>query len=402
MAVTICELDLTKLILKRYTPKIISEIGPCKVKLTLETKEIIAVVDKDPLLQQEMVDAGQEALHKASREIAEELKGFDVDAEKCLKKTGLKTDTLAFALGFEKAYRDAADDAEEAVRDSIEKVWKQFVKNNRDYTKYRLKMGAKVGLSAVGVGAAVAGAIGSAATGAVPALVLSCVGAAKSLSVGIQTVATAMKSAATVYTELRSDLVELKDRYDSMSKASATATEVFTKGLDKFTTVGLNSVKRCEGNLGIFKSKLAGVKTHAHSAAVNLNKLLLNVGKIEDALDATGIEKLVKKLRSDIAKLEKDVDDAISKIEDLTSEVKRGKLNAESMASDIQALKQKIDNRVYTGAALVLDVTGLGADLWGGGMQPKDFEEAANIIGNVATGLGSVKDAFDDYFKNEK
>lgn len=402
MAVTICELDLTKLVLKRYKPVVISDIGPCRIKMTLETKEIIGVVDSDPLLQQEMVDAGQEALEKASRAIADELKGFDIDAQKCLKKTGLKTETLAFAQGFEKAYRDAADEAEESARAGIEKVWKTFAKTNRDYTKYKIKMGAKVGLSAVGIGAAVAGAVGAAATGAVPALVLSCMGAAKSLSAGIQTVAIAMKSASTVYVELRSDLVNLKDRYDDMSKLSATSTEVFIKGLDKFTTVGLNSIKRCESNLSVFKSKLAGVKTHAHSASVSLNKLLLNVGKIEDALNATGIEKLIKKLKNDLAKIEKDIDATIGRVEDLASEVKRGKQSADDMASDIQALKEKIDKRVFTGAAIALDIAGLGADLWGGGMEPKDFEEAANVIGNTASGLSGVREAFEDYFKNEK
>lgn len=87
MPITICEIDLTRLILKKYKPRIITELGPCKVKLTLDTKEIIDVVDDDPLLQQEMVDAGMEALEKAARSIGEELKLFDADADKCLKKT---------------------------------------------------------------------------------------------------------------------------------------------------------------------------------------------------------------------------------------------------------------------------------------------------------------------------
>lgn len=402
MAVTICELDLTKLILKKYKPEVITQIGPCKIKMALETKEIISVVDDDPLLQQEMVDAGQDALEKAAKSIADQLKGFDLDAQKTLKKTGLKTDALAFAQGFEQTYKDAADEAEEAARAGIQKVWKEYTKTHRDFTKYKLKIGAKVSLSAVGVGAAVAGAISSAATANIPALVLSCVGGAKAVSVGLQTVATAMKSTATVYVELRSDILNLKSRYDEMSKMSVTAKEVFAKVVDKFTTVSLTSVKKCEGDLNSFNSKLAGVKTHAHKASVDLNKLLLNAGKVSDAINGTGIEKLINKLKGELAKLEKGIDDTISKVEDLGSEVKRGKLSAVEMAGDLQALRQKFDVRIYTGAAIVIDIAGLGADLWGGGMQPKDFEEAANIIGNVASGLSAVKDGFEDYFKNEK
>ncbi len=402
MAITILELDLTKLILKKYKPQVITEIGPCKIKMTLETKEIIEVVDGDPLLQQEMVDAGQDALEKAAKSLAEELKGFDGDAQKVLKKTGLKSDTLAFAYGFDQAYKNAADEAEEMVRAGLQKVWKEYTKTHRDYTKYKMKIGAKVGLAAVGVGAAVAGAVGAAATGAVPALILSCLGAAKAVSTGLQTVALAMKSAGEVYTGLRSDIVDLKDKYDDLSKLSVTGKEVFAKAIEKFTTVSLNSVKKCETDLGAFQSKLAGIKTHAHTASVGLNKLLLNAGKIEDAIKDTGIEKLIKKLQGELAKVEKSIEDSIAKVEDLGSEVKRGKQAAVDIGADLQKLKQKIDGRVYTGAAIVIDVVGLGADLWGGGMKPKDFEEAANIIGNVASGLSAVKDGFEDYFKNEK
>jgi len=402
MAITILELDLTKLILKKYKPQVITEIGPCKIKMTLETKEIIEVVDKDPLLQQEMVDAGQEALEKAAKLLADELKGFDTDAQRVLKKTGLKTDMLAFAQGFDSAYKNGADEAEEMVRAGLQKVWKDYLKTHKDYTKFKLKIGAKVGLAAVGVGAAVAGAIGAAASGAVPALVLSCIGAAKALSTGLQTVATAMKSAGTVYTGLRSDILDLKEKYDDLSKLSVTASEVFAKAIDKFTTVSLNSVKKCEGDLNTFQSKLAGIKTHAHSASVGLNKLLLNAGKIDDTIKGTGIEKLIKKLQTELAKVEKDIEIAIGRVEDLGGEVKRGKQAAMDIAGDLQQLKKKFDGRIYTGAAIVIDAVGLGADLWGGGLKPKDFEEAANIIGNVATGLSAVKDGFEDYFKNEK
>ena len=235
-----------------------------------------------------------------------------------------------------------------------------------------------------------------------PALILSCLGAAKAVSTGLQTVALAMKSAGEVYTGLRSDIVDLKDKYDDLSKLSVTASEVFAKAIDKFTTVSLNSVKKCESDLSTFQSKLAGIKTHAHDASVGLNKLLLNAGKIDDAIQGTGIEKLIKKLQTELAKVEKDIEIAIGRVEDLGGEVKRGKQAAVDIGADIQALKKKFDGRIYTGAAIVIDVVGLGADLWGGGLKPKDFEEAANIVGNVASGLSAVKEGFEDYFKNEK
>jgi hypothetical protein len=72
--------------------------------MALATKEIISVVDDDPLLQQEMVDAGQDALEKAVRSLAKELKGFDSDAQKVSLKTGLKSGILSFVDGFDRAY----------------------------------------------------------------------------------------------------------------------------------------------------------------------------------------------------------------------------------------------------------------------------------------------------------
>lgn len=402
MGITICEMDLTKLILKQYKPNVITDLGPHKVKITLETKEIIEVVEDDPMLQQEFVDAGREALEKVAKALSAELKLFDVDAEKCLKKTGLRTDALAFAQGFEKAYQDGVDEAENMARVSIEKVWKDYTKTRRDFNKYKVKIGAKAVLGLVGLGAAVAGAIGAATTGALPAVVLSCIGAAKSLSTTLQTVATAVKSAATVYGELRSSILELQDRYNGMSKTSATAKEIFLKSVDKFTTVGLNSIKKCESDLDTFKNKLNGVKIHANKASVDLNKLLAETEKIDDLLKKVGVEKLVAKYKNDLAQAEKNIDDTIGKVQDLVAEINNGKAATVQIAADIKKLKERIDTRVYTGAAIVLDMAGLGADLFGGNTVYKEFEEASNVVGNVASSLAGVKEGIEDYFKREK
>ena len=402
MAITICELDITRLVLRKYKPQVISAIGACKIKVTLDTNDIIKVVDKDPLLQQEMVDAGQEAIEKAAKTIADELKGYDLDAEKSLKTTGLKTSTLAFVQGFEKYFGDATDDAQEKAKESVQKVWKEYTKTHKEYRNYRIKLAGKVGLSAVGLGASIAGIVSSAATAAVPALVVGCIGAAKSASTGVQALNMARKSSEAVYTGLHKDMTELKARYDDMSKMSATATEVFAKALDKFTTLGINSIRKCEADLNLLKSKLLGVKTHAHSVAVNLNKMLLNVGKIDDAVKDTGIQKLIAKLKIHLKLIGKNLAELIDQVETLGVEVRNGKQRCADLGTGIQALKLKIDGRVYSGAAIAIDLAGLGADLWGGAVEAKEFSEAPNILGNVTSSLSAVKEGFEDYFKNEK
>ena len=401
MAITICELDITRIVLGKYKPQIISAIGACKIKVSLDTNDIIKVVDQDPLLQQEMVDAGQEAIEKAAKAIAAELKGYDADAEKSLKTTGLKTSTLAFVQGFEKYFGDATDDAQEKAKEGVQKVWKEYTKTHKEYRNYKIKLAGKVGLAVVGVGASIAGVAGSAGT-AVPALVLGGIGIAKSTSTGLQALVMACKSSETVYIALHKDMTELKARYDDMSKMSATATEVFAKGLDKFTTFGMNSIRKCEADLNVLKSKLLGVKTHAHSVAVNLNKMLLNAGKIEDAVQDTGIQKLIAKVKTHLKLVDKNLGELIEQVETLGVQVKNGKQRCTDLAAGIQALKLKIDGRVYGGAAIAIDLAGLGADLWGGAFEAKEFSETPNILGNVTSSLSAVKEGFEEYFKNEK
>jgi len=402
MGVTICELDMTKLILKIHKPTVITEIGPCKIKMTLETKEIIKIVDDDPLLQQQMVDAGQDAVESASKEIAKELKGFDNDAQKALDKMGLKEATYQFARAFEKAYEDLAEDAQDKADTAILKVWKDYVKTHKDYNKYKLKIVGKVTLGAVGVGAAVAGAIANTAIGDVPGVVFSILGAAKGLSSTLQTVRTAIKSAADVWKVLLDDLEDLDDKYDKMSKQYVTAQEVFAKAVDKFTTVSLNSVKKCETNLATFKSKLGGIEKDSHTAARDLNKMLNNAEKVFKIIDDSGIDKLKNALKGDLTKMKQGVEDTIGKVADLVHQVKEGKEDAEDAAKFIAMLKEKIDKRVYTGAALAIDIASLAGDIWGGAMETKDFEKTPEIIGNVVTCINAVQDGFDDYFKREK
>jgi len=402
MGITICELDLTKLVVKKYKPDIITDIDPCKIKMTLETKEIIKVVDEDPLLQQQMVDAGQEALETASAEIAKELKGFDGDAQKILDKTGLKSDTLPFASGFEKVYGDAAQNAQDNADAAIEKVWKDYVKTHRDYNKYRLKVVGKITLGSVGVGAAVAGAIANAAIGDVPGLVFAILGAAKGLSSTLQNINTAIKSAAQTWEGLINDLEDLDEEYDKMSKSYVTAKEVFAKAIDKFTTVSLNSIKRCESNLDTFKNKLGGVEKESHSVARDLNDLLKKSEKVFKAINESGVDRIKNAFKGDVTKMKENIEGTIENVINLNSQVKEGKDDAADAATIIARLKENLEKRVYTGLSVAVDIAGLAGDIWGGNMEAEDFKKVPEMIGNVVSSAQAIQNAYEDYFKKEK
>lgn len=401
--IVICELDLTKLVLKEYDPKVITEIGKCPVKLTLDGKEILDVVDEDPLLQQEMVDAGQESLEKSAKAISKELEGFDKDAAKVIQKSGLAMDGKPFAKSFEGVYSKAADAASEEANLAVEKVWDAYVKTHKDYRNYKIKLGAKVALSGVGIGVGVASAVaGVAAVATLPAAIVGIVGAARSLSEMLQTIGTAIKSAQTVYQGLDKDIKELTAEYNYFSKASNTAVEVFKKGIEKFTTVGLQSIKRCDSDLDTFVSKLKGIETDAHDVSRELNKMLVEAEKAEKMVESSKIDKLIKVLKSPFVKTYKSFEEAITSITSLVTEVKDGQKNAEKARKEISQLKDRIHNKVYTGAAIVIDIVALGAEVWGGNTKPEDFEKAKELVGIMQSGLEEIQDAYDDYFKKDK
>jgi len=400
MGVTICELDLTKLVLKKYKPTVITDIGPCKVKMTLESKDVIDVVDEDPLLQQEMVDAGQESLDKSAKEIADELKGFDTDAEKRIKKTGLDLDGKDFANGFEMAYEKSADEASTNANLAIDKVWKDYVKTHQDYKKYKLKIAAKIGYSAVGIGVGVASIVAGVGTVVnVPGVIIGIIGTARSVSTGLQSIGTAIKSAQTVYKALLADIKDLTNEYNEWSKAAVTAKEIFRKGVEKFTTVSLQSIKKCESDLDTFVNKLKGVEKEAHTVSRELNKMLVEAEKAEKLVETSKIDNLIKTLKNLFAKTFKTFDEAIDSISGLMNEVKEGKEGAEEVRASISKLKEKIDNRVYTGAAIVIDLAVLGAEVWGGNTEVEDFEKAKEIVDIVQNGLQGLHEAYEDYFK---
>jgi hypothetical protein len=405
MGIVICELDLTKLVRQKYQPEIITAIGPCKAKMTLENKEVITVVDEDPLLQQKMVDAGQDSLKDSAKEIADELKGIDKEAHKYIQKTGKMNDGDEFAEKFEKAYANASDAASTKANQAIDTVWKDYVKTHKDYKKYKLKVVAKILYSVVGIGTGIAGVFASGAAlptgGGVVTLLLSLVGTARSVSTGLQDLGTALKSAESAFTDVFDDTEKLKEEYDKMSKAAVTTKEIFDKAIDKFTTVSLNSIKKCEDGLVTFESKLGGVETEAHAVSKKLNKMLIDAEKAEKGIESSRTEYLIKALKAPFEKSVKSIDNAIDKIADLESLVKAGKDDADDLREDLQKLKEKVSKRVYTGAAIVIDLITAGAEIWGGNTTAKEFESAKNIVDTVQNSVQALHAAYDDYFKKK-
>src|SRR5262245_9800151 len=227
MGITICQLDLSKLVLKEYKPKVILDVGPCMVKLVLDGKEVIDVVDEDPLLQQQMVDAGQKSVEDSAKEISDTLKGLDQDAVKVLERTGLKRNAQDFADEFEKLYEKATDKAAADANLAVDKVWKDYVKTHKDYRNYKIKVAAKIGYSAVGIGVGVAGLLGAAATvGGLPAAIVGIVGAMRSTSIMLQTIVNKLMDAKQIIVELRADIKELADEYNAQIKSAATAQDL--------------------------------------------------------------------------------------------------------------------------------------------------------------------------------
>jgi len=402
MGVTICELDLTKLTFAAYRPDYLDKIGPFNIKMTLDSKDVIKVVEGDSMLQAEMVEAGQEALKKFAKVVvAKELKKWDQDAEAAYWKSGLKSDLLAFAAGFEKEYEKLGDQAGEEANTAIEKVWKEYAKTDKALLKYRLKMGVKLGLCVVGVAAGVAVAA-TAAVGNVPAIIAGSLGAAKALSTAMQTAYGLSKSATTIYCELYEDLEGLVNNYDGISKKQATAQELFAKAVEAFTSVSLTSIKSCESKLGAFKAKLSPFEKEVHAGARELNKLLDATERIQKEINDSKIVNLIAVLKVDLEKLERSVSETIDKIGAMLKMVKQGRKGAESMDATLTQLRSNIDQKVYKVGSIAIDLTVLALDIWGGDTPESAAKFCADIAERAekaAMGAQAVHDAFESYHK---
>jgi len=399
----ICELDLTKLMLAHYHPTTITNLGPTKVQVTLEDKQVIDVVDNDPLLQQKMVDAGQEAIKATAEKLAKDLQTYDTDAQKAVAKSGKAETANLFADGFKKHLERKGHEAGDNASKAAEKVWKDLCKTKKDYAKYKWKTGFKITLGTVAVAGTIIGAVGSGLTGNVVGVVGSIAGTLKAASATIQVIRAGLKEASQVYVTLRKELEAILDEYEEFdktttAKAKKTGQEVAAQFFDKFLTLQIKSLKKVEDNLDLFRNKLKSIDLNAHKISEELNKALADWKKLDQLMKAAP-QALKDKIDSKLVVLEVQIMEGITKIGELVKEVQEGIENSEKIDKVVTELKKGVNTGIVTAAKGLFLVAASVTDIFMAGVPSFDkiLDGVANGI-SISTGtVGVIQDGAESF-----
>jgi len=397
MGVRVWEGDLTKLIVAKWKPQAFS-IEPVRMTISVETKEIVEVIKEDPLLGQEMHDAASAVMKKIAGAMATSLEFID---NQCWKKWHSNLDMLDVEderKKFLNKYADLAEAAPKQVEEATRKVWEDFTKDQKDLRKYKLKIGAKVGLAVVGVGTGIAVAA-TAGLGNLPGLVAGTLTAAKSLSTAIQTLVNGCKPIEVLGAEIRSDINDLNVSYKEWGKTAVTASELTAKAIEAFTTKSIASIEKCEKNLVLFKQKLVTIKPGAHDAAKELDKVLDGNERMAKEIKAINAKGITSTLEPLLEKAEKNANELIKSVSELPLRIKNAKKAAESAETDIAALKAKTNEKVVKWVGLGIEVSVIALEVWGGfgaggpESTSKFLADPAEKVDVVATSLNALKEA---------
>jgi hypothetical protein len=349
--IVICEMDLSKLMLAKYQPRALTQVGSVKAKLTLEDKNIIQVVDDDPLLQQKMVDAGQHVFRSAGDEMAKLLQDHDKQALQALLQPEAERRTAQIAETFKKKLESEGKKAGQDADKAAAKVWADLIKTRKEYSKYKWKTGFNIFLGMIGLGTGIAAAVVTSASGV--GAVVAAYGAYQSAMVSIIKIRDALKSASDIYLRLSKDLGKLLDQYEEFDKktsaaAKKTAQEVLAAASEKFLAIEVRSLSKCGNDLGLFRNKLKGAEVDAHSASADLNKALKEWDKAMAEIKS-GSPVLRERARK-INDLTPIINDTIAKVVTLMEEVRDGQVNSAKIEQTINTLKQGVNPTVIKAA----------------------------------------------------
>ena len=401
MPIVICKVDYAKLVLENYKPKVITEIGKSKVEITLKDAKVIDVVDKDPLLQQKLVDAGQKAVADKAEATAKYLMDLDSKAEKILAKSGLKSDVDSFAESFadqfERDIEAAGADAEKAL--SV--VWKKHLKDKPEYLKYKISTGCSVALGAIGVGASIAGVVGSAATGNVLGVVVGAVAAFKGAASAIQTGMMFAIDVGTAVTLLQAEFNLVVKKYEDFSDANKTGQEIAKDAVAAFLGVQVPSLRKSEKDIGNIRKKLRGVSVKMHEASKDLNTALKKWDELEKKAKSGLPSNLVGKLRTQMDKVAEEAGSLIDKIINLTTKADDASAKTDVIEEGVVALQSGVNEKLIKVAHVALRTAALLVDVWGGATTEKDFKEITASLGHAVSGCSTLQDVVEDYFDKE-
>jgi hypothetical protein len=247
-------------------------------------QKMLKTLDKDPLLQQKVVDAVSDVHDDYVKDVQELIAQHDriITTQKDLDQETVdevKNRINKLTQGCLDIYVREADKA-------VVKGWKDLQNKQKSYANYQIKTVVNITTKS----AFLVGNIALTATGGVgniPGLVLGIAGAVKGTVDLAKTAYKAAVEAETVARKLTKTLNSLKASYKD-SKAKLVAAELSKDIVNTFFLDIMPTISSCGDDLKLVEKKTEGIEVSAHKMSVKLNTILKAMSKVQKEIKATG------------------------------------------------------------------------------------------------------------------
>lgn len=376
-----------------------------KVEVEFDSK-IDKEVAKDPLLQNEMKDAVKAVYDDLVDRIGTNLKTTDKGAVQLRDSNQLdKMKKLVEVVN--RGIEGARDVAVEKSEKEVNRVWNELAKTRKEYTKYKIKIGAKITLAAAGLATSIAlfasGVVsfGASSIPGVIGMVKSVATIGAEITSAVQEIETTQKRLEKKLDEIEKKFINAKGEFTKAGKAKEAGA---TLAAQFFGTSGpfavTPSIKDAVGELATVKSKNGGIVIAVHDAAKHLNKILEKMDQAKKDFLAEVTKKLAKhpspKAAGQTRQISDQLDEAlkpfIEKVQAAIAAVEVARVRVKTMEPKIAAASNRV--------AALQAMKGLGwkifenvivfSDLALSFTDPGSYEKTVELLAGVGQSVGSL------------
>lgn len=386
----------------RFTPRY-AVIPQVPLRVMLEAPPpTFAMLQKDPLLHQMLVDECKNAFTAALRKIASALQAYDAECG----RNG--NDVFKYAESRKKMLQRVDAEVAEAKRAAlagIDRRWMTVQQQKREYKSYRLGVGIKIAKGVGGLLGAGAGVAGAVPTGGAT-LAIAVVGAYRALADGGKALWECAQGADAVQKRIEKGLKSLKDSY-ARGQAQGVGRELAASAANALLKVPLTNVATLDNDVKLWRGKLTHLRFLAHYLATELGKLLESAGKLGLQLTT---EQAPEKIRASLKAVEADVNKLLTdgfviasmgrrvQIQKSHQDAERGLAAQEEVVKALEALKSGRSAAVDYFDKVIGIVADAAVSIAGGIASPPSasVKDVASVAGDASSTLVAINELVAD------
>lgn len=358
--------------------------------------KIFKQIKDDGILLEDMGDAIDKVYTQTCNSIKSKLNAFEKLAATMVDKNAPPAELKKQLDGLNKSIEQDKDIAKVACEQAVTQCWKTYSGKKKEYTKYKIKIVAKI------IGAAAALATSIALTATTPFT--------GGLSAAVSIVGM-VKSTITIGKELGSAWMEVETANKVLVKnlkvVEAACKKVAKKKANEYTSMLFNQfvgisqpcIKTCISQMDVCQQKLNGIEIKTHDASIKLNKILDEQEVLRAQFMKEVTEKLSKhsspKAKDQIKLIEKRIDalmstsySAVQKQIETTTKLHKRFKDAEKTLDGLRprvneiAKLRSLDEKIVENLLVLVDFP-LGA--LNGNVMAKETTDLVNGLVPVAT-----------------